>query len=152
MTNEATDAATNASEVPVGVGELLLPMPEPDSQPFWDALREGELRIQRCTRCGELRHPPQPMCPRCNDFEHEWALMSGRGSLYSYVVSHQAVHASLRERTPFATVLVELDEGPRMVSNLVGVSPGEIEIGMAVEVVFHAVSEEIVLPLFRLVG
>lgn len=144
-----TDDAVNASEVPAGVGELLLPVPEPGNQPFWDALREGELRIQRCTGCGELRHPPQPMCPACNDFEREWALMSGRGSVYSYVVSHQAVHSSLRERTPFATVLVELDEGPRMVTNLVGVSPDEIEIGMAVEVVFHAVSEEITLPLFQ---
>ena len=148
MTNEMS----NTSRVPEGVGELLLPVPEPDSQPFWDGLREGELRMQRCTRCGELRHPPQPMCPRCNDFEHEWALMSGRGSVYSYVVSHQAVHSSLRERTPFATVLVELDEGPRMVTNLVGVEPAEIEIGMAVEVVFHAVSEEITLPLFGRAG
>lgn len=147
-----TNDAVNASGVPEGVGELLLPVPEPDSQPFWDALRAGELRIQRCTACGELRHPPQPMCPRCNDFEHEWALMSGRGSVYSYVVSHQAVHASLRERTPFVTVLVELDEGPRMVTNLVDVPPDEVEIGMAVEVVFHEVDTEIVLPLFRRVG
>jgi uncharacterized protein len=148
MTNEGTQA----SGVPVGVGELLLPVPEPDSQPFWDALLSEELRIQRCTACGELRHPPQPMCPRCNDFEHEWALMSGRGSVFSYVVSHQAVHPSLRERTPFVTVLVELDEGPRLVSNLVDVPPDEVEIGMAVEVVFHRVDAEIVLPLFRRVG
>ena len=148
MTNEVT----NTPGVPAGVGELLLPVPEPDNHPFWDALLSEELRIQRCTACGELRHPPQPMCPRCNDFEHEWALMSGRGSVFSYVVSHQAVHPSLRERTPFVTVLVELDEGPRMVSNLVDVSPDEVEIGMAVEVVFHRLDAEIVLPLFRRAG
>jgi len=150
--SEGGGRVTNPSEVPVGVGELLLPVPEFDNQPFWNALRVGELRIQRCTRCGEFRHPPQPMCPRCNDFEHEWALMSGRGTVFSYIVSHQAVHPSLRDRTPFATVMVELDEGPRMVSNLVGVAPEGIEIGMVVEVVFHAVNEEITLPLFRWLG
>jgi uncharacterized OB-fold protein len=148
MTNETTDTPG----VPAGVGDLLLPVPETDSQSFWDALLSEELRIQRCTACGDLRHPPQPMCPRCNDFEHEWALMNGRGSVFSYVVSHQAVHPSLRERTPFVTVLVELDEGPRLVSNLVDVSLDEVEIGMAVEVMFHRVDAEIVLPLFRRTG
>jgi uncharacterized OB-fold protein len=150
--SDVIDGGTSDSGVPVGVGELLLPVPEPDNQGFWDALRVEELRIQRCAACGELRHPPQPMCPRCNDFEHEWALMSGRGSVYSYVVSHQAVHPSLQERTPFVTVLVELDERPRLLSNLVGMSPDEVEIGMAVEVVFHRLDAEIVLPLFRRAG
>jgi hypothetical protein len=131
------------------LGELLLPVPEPDNQPYWDALHAGELRIQRCASCGELRHPPQPMCPRCGSFEHEWSLMSGRGQVFSYVVAHQPVHPALRDKTPFATVLVQLDEGPRLASNLVGVEPGEIEIGMAVEVMLHPVTDEITLALFR---
>jgi len=75
--------------------------------------------------------------------------MSGRGEVYSYVVTHQPTNPAFRDKTPFATVIVELAEGPRMVSNLVDVAPEAIEIGMPVEVVFHPVTEEITLPLFR---
>jgi uncharacterized OB-fold protein len=143
MTDDTTSAGPNI------LGERLLPVPEPDNQPFWDALRAGELRIQRCVDCDTLQHPPQPICPRCPDSPQEWALMSGRGEVYSYVVTHQPTNPAFRDKTPFATVIVELAEGPRLVSNLVDVAPDAIEIGMPVEVVFHPVTEEITLPLFR---
>jgi len=143
----ANDAVT--SEGPNILGERLLPVPEPEHQPYWDALRGGELRIQQCSSCDSLRHSPQPLCPRCRGAEYTWARMSGRGTVYSYVVTHQATNAAFRDQTPFATVLVELEEGPRLYSNLVGVAPEAITIGMPVEVVFHAVTEEITLPLFR---
>ena len=131
------------------LGDRLLPVPEPDNQPYWDALRAGQLRIQRCTACDTLRHAPQPQCPKCRSTEHEWALMSGRGAVYSYVVTHQPTNPAFRDRTPFATVLVELEEGPRLYSNLTDVPPDEITIGLPVEVVFHPVTDAITLPLFR---
>lgn len=144
--NDATAPDTNEPNI---LGDRLLPVPEPEHQPYWDALRAGELRIQQCTACDTLRHSPQPQCPKCRSADYEWALMSGRGTVYSYVVTHQATNAAFRDKTPFATVLVELDEGPRMASNLTDVAPDAIEIGMPVEVVFHAVTDEIALPLFR---
>ncbi len=128
---------------------LPLPQPDPDAQPFWDYARQGELRIQSCGDCGGLRHPPRAMCSRCGSFEVEWAAVSGRGTVYSYIVSHQAVHPALADQVPFATVLVELEEGPRLTSNLLDVEHDEIEIGMAVEVAFHPLTDEVTLPLFR---
>lgn len=131
------------------MAELPLPVASEDNQAFWDYLNQGELRIQRCASCGLLRHIPRPMCPRCRSFEHDWAPMSGRGTVYSYIVTHQPIHPALVDRVPFATVLVELEEGPRLTSNLVDMPPDAIEIGMSVEVVFERASEEITLPLFR---
>lgn len=131
------------------MADLPLPVPSPDNQPFWDALSEGELRIQRCTACGTLRHPPRPMCAHCRSFEAEWVRMSGHGTVFSYIVTHQPIHPALVDRVPFATVIVELEEGPRLTTNLVDVSPAEITIGMPVEVVFQSVSDAITLPLFR---
>jgi hypothetical protein len=131
------------------MAELPLPVPSPDNQPFWDALNEGELRIQRCTGCGTLRHPPRPMCAHCRSFDTEWVVVSGRGTVFSYTVTHQPIHPALVDRVPFATVLVELEEGPRLTTNLVDVPPEEIAIGMPVEVVFQRASDEITLPLFR---
>jgi uncharacterized protein len=131
------------------MAELPLPVPSEENRPFWDYLVQGELRVQRCAACGALRHPPRPMCARCRSFEYDWAPVSGRGEVYSYVVTHQPIHPALVDRVPFATVLVALEEGPRLVSNLVDVAPEEIAIGMPVQVVFHAAGEGITLPLFR---
>ncbi len=124
------------------------PVPSEENQPFWDALKRGELVLQECSACGALAHPPRAMCADCGSFERGWRWASGRGTVYSYVVTHQAIHPAFQGHTPFATVLVQLEEGPRMVSNLVDVAPEEIEIGMAVEVVFHSL-DEVTLPLFR---
>ncbi|MEX1021585.1 MAG: zinc ribbon domain-containing protein, partial [Dehalococcoidia bacterium] len=97
------------------------PVPSEDNQPFWDALGRGELVVQRCPSCGVLQHPPRPMCPECGSFERGWATMTGRGTVFSYVVTHQAIHPSYEGYTPYATVIVELEEGPRLTSNLVDV-------------------------------
>ncbi len=141
-------APTIPSEMNI-LGDRLLPVPHPEHEPYWSALRAGELRIQRCTACDSLRHAPQPMCLKCRATDHEWALMSGRGEVYSYVVTHQPTNPAFRDKTPFATVLIQLEEGPRLVSNLIDVAPDHIEIGLPVEVVFHPVTDDITLPLFR---
>lgn len=128
---------------------LPLPQPTEEAVPFFEALKEGELRLPKCARCARLSFPPRAMCPDCQSFDFEWARVSGRGTIYSYVVTHQPIHPALVDHTPFATVEVELEEGPRITSNLVDVRPDAIEIGMAVEVVFEVIDDEVTLPLFR---
>lgn len=130
------------------MASLPLPVPDEDSAPFWEYCREGELRAQRCTACGRLRHPPRPVCPQCGSTAVEWQLLSGRGRVFTYAVSHQAIHPALEGRVPFTTLVVELDEGLRFTSNLVEGSPA-IEIGTPVEVVFEPQNDEITLPRFR---
>ena len=127
-----------------------LPLPQPDevSAPFWQYCREGELRAQRCAACGTIRHPPRPTCPGCGSTEFEWQLLSGHGKVFTYGVSHQAIHPALEGRVPFTTLIVELDEGLRFTSNLIEGSP-PVEIGTPVEVVFERQNDEITLPRFR---
>jgi uncharacterized OB-fold protein len=106
-----------------------------DSAFFWEGLLAGELRIQRCGGCGALRHPPRPMCPSCRSTEHDYVVSSGRGTVYSFVVHHKPPVPG-RDH-PFAVVLVELEEGTRIVGNVVDVDPADVKIGMDVEVVFE---------------
>lgn len=129
--------------------DFPLPVPSEDGAPFWEHLHAGELRIQRCTSCGRLQHPPRLLCAECGSAERDWALMNGRGTIYSFVVTHQAIHPSFEGHLPYVTVLVELEEGPRMASNLLDVPVDEVAIGMPVEVDLVRVSDEITLPLFR---
>jgi uncharacterized OB-fold protein len=130
------------------VSELPLPVPNADTEPFWDACRAGELRLQRCADCAEWRYPPQPACGACGSLAAAWVPVSGRGTVFSYAVTHQPIHPALSGRTPFASVVVELDEGPLLTSNLVDVDPDDIVIGMPVDVVFEQAGD-MVLPKFR---
>ncbi|HWO72671.1 MAG TPA: OB-fold domain-containing protein [Dehalococcoidia bacterium] len=129
---------------------LPLPVPNEETRPFWEYCKAGELRVQRCLICAKLRHPPRPGCPECGSLEFEWQRLSGRGRVYTYAVSHQAVHPALEGLIPHTTIVVELEEGVLMTSNLVD-RADEVEIGRPVEVAFEPVSEEISLPKFRLV-
>ena len=128
---------------------LPLPVPDEDSQPFWDYCAQSELRAQRCTSCRVLRHPPRPRCRQCGSMEVEWVPLSGKGSIYSYIVSHQAIHPALADLTPHGVVTVELEEGLRMTSNLVDCPVEDLAIGVPVEVVFEKASDTITLPKFR---
>ncbi|HWC29924.1 MAG TPA: Zn-ribbon domain-containing OB-fold protein [Dehalococcoidia bacterium] len=132
------------------MASLPLPVPDEVTEPFWAYCRDHELRAQRCTACGLLRHPPRVTCPRCGSTEVEWQKLSGRGTVFTYGVSHQAIHPALEGRTPFTTLIVELEEGLRFTSNLADGSPSP-DIGAAVEVVFDPVTDEVTLPRFRVV-
>ncbi len=118
-----------------------------DSAFFWEGVEEGELRIQRCSACQELRHPPRPMCPRCQSLDWDYALSSGNGEVYSFIVHHHPpVHGF---ETPFAIAVVELEEGTRIVGNLPGVPPEKVQVGMPVEVAFVQIDNEWTLPQWR---
>ena len=132
------------------MADLPLPIPDADTQPFWDYCKAGELRAERCTACGTLRHPPRPTCAECGSFDLEWVKLSGRGEIYTYAVSHQAIHPALEGSLPHTAILVRLEEGPLVTSNLVE-GDDRVGIGLPVEVVFEAVTDEITLPKFRLV-
>ena len=126
-----------------------VPVPSEDSKPFWEATRKGELRLQRCLDCGSFRFPPGVLCPECSSASSEWMPVSGRGKVHSFVVFHRAYHPAFAQDLPYAVACVELEEGPRLLSNIVGVEPAQIRCDMAVEVLFEKVSEEISLPKFR---
>jgi len=126
------------------------PTIDPDSEGFWEGVKRQELVFQRCTGCGDWSHPPRPMCPKCRSLEKEWSPSSGKGTIHSWVTYQEAPHPGFK--APYSVVLVELEEGVRLVSNLVDVKPEEITIGMPVEVVFDQVTDEIVLPKFRKAG
>jgi len=129
---------------------LPLPIPNEETRPFWESCKAGELRVQRCLACGKLRYPPRPGCSECGSLEFDWQRLSGRGRIHTYAVSRQAVHPALEGLIPHTAVIVELEEGVLMTSNLVDRAE-EVEIGRPVEVVFEPVSEEISLPRFRFV-
>ena len=136
--------------------EPLLPPVPPASEPFWEGARAGELRIPRCPETGRLFFPPREVSPYAPAREPEWVAVSGRGTIWSFVVPHPPLLPGFAELAPYAVVCVALDEEPtvRLVGNLVAgeggsiaeVDPATIEIGAAVRVVFARVSDEIALP------
>lgn len=118
-----------------------------DTRFFWDGVREGKLLIQRCKSCGRLRHPPGPVCPHCQSFEWDTVQSSGRGTVYSFVVMHYPEVPPFEYPNPVG--LIELEEGTRVVAQLVGAKPGDIQIGQAVQVEFNTFDGDLVLPQFR---
>ncbi len=128
-----------------------IPLPEIDeyNREYWEGCKRRELLLQRCADCGQLRFPPRPMCPECTSFNSEMVKASGRGKVISWFVAHPPVLPAFQAIAPYAGVLIELDEGPRMVSSLVDVGIDEIEWQMPVEVVFEDVSDDITLPKFK---
>lgn len=133
------------------MGEYPKPLPivDTDSRPFWEGCKRHELLIQRCTRCGGFRFPPRNVCPDCMSLEHEWARASGRGKIYSFVVVHQAFGPAWKEDVPYPVAIVELDNGVRILSRVVGREGTALRIDLPVEVCFEDVTEEITLPFFR---
>ena len=123
------------------------PTMDQNSAFFWEGVEKGELRIQRCSACKELRHPPRPMCPHCTSLDSDYVLSSGNGEVYSFIVHHHPPVYGFE--TPFAIALVELEEGTRIVGNLPGVPPEKVEVGLPVEVSFVRVDDEWTLPQWR---
>lgn len=129
---------------------IPLPRPTALSRPHWEGCLEGRLRVQRCRDCATHVFIPQPVCSGCFGEDLEWVDSSGRGALYSYTVVHRPQQPSFE--VPYVPIIVELEEGWYMLSNLKNVSPQEIEVGMALEVFFEPMSDEIALPYFRPIG
>lgn len=125
----------------------LAPSTSPDTQFFWDGLRERKLLVQRCGGCGTLRHPPRPMCPSCNSLQWEAIEASGRGTVHSFVMPQHPQFPFMDY--PYIVALIDLEEGTRVISNLVDVAPEEARIGMPVEVTYVELEGDLVLHQFR---
>jgi uncharacterized OB-fold protein len=139
--------------------QFLLPdVEDPDASEFWAGCARGELLVQACANCGLHRVPPRPMCPRCRSLKVRWDDMSGRGTIWSFIVPHPPLLPAYQELAPYNVIVVALDEDPalRMVGNLVAgaegpineIDPATIRIGEPVRVVFQQV-EDVVLPRWR---
>ena len=127
---------------------VIRPMIGRDSQFFWDGTASGELRIQKCNACGALRHPPGPACPDCGALDRGHVVAAGTGTVFSYVVHrHPPVPG---KQLPLVIALIDLDEGVRMVGEVVDVADDEIEIGMRLRVDFRRIDDELTLPIWRL--
>jgi uncharacterized OB-fold protein len=128
-----------------------LPRPVSDvvSEVFWAECRNHKLVMQRCDECESLRYPPRPGCPLCGSDAASWRLVTGRGQVYSWQVVHHPVHPGIREHVPYNISLIELDEGPRMVGNVVDVQPDELHAGLRVAVEFRDVGDDFVLPFWH---
>jgi uncharacterized protein len=132
------------------MAKRLAPTVSPDTEFFWNGLRNHELLIQRCAACGTLRHPPRPMCPHCQSLDWDTVAAGGRGTVYSYVMPQYPPMPFLEY--PYIVVLVELEEGIRLVSNLIDIAPPDVEVGMPVEVCYQSFEDDLVLHQFRPVG
>ncbi len=125
------------------------PVPTAESAEFWAGCQRGELLIQKCSQCGTLRYFPRAGCPRCTSEQYTWHKVSGRGTLYSFIVVHPPTLPAFKDKVPYPVILVELEEGVRMISNIVDCKNEELRIGMPLEVVFDRINEDLTLPKFR---
>jgi uncharacterized OB-fold protein len=130
--------------------KYLKPLPRLDeeSKGFWEACQRHELYLQRCRDCGELRYYPRALCPSCLSDRTDWVRSNGRGTVYTFTITHQNQSAGFRDALPYVLAYVELAEGVRLLTNIVGCTPDDVRIGMPVEVVFDDVTPAVTLPKF----
>ena len=125
-----------------------LPIPDDLTSTFWKGLKQKELLIPRCLSCGQFHFYPRSICPHCFSDQLEWVKVSGRGTLYSYTVCYKPAHPAFADATPYNIAIVELEEGVRLMSSVVG-DHDALEVGMPLEVVFDQVTDEVIVPRFR---
>ena len=132
-------------------GDYCKPLPAIDrvSRPYWEAARRHELVIQRCGQCSSWIFYPREQCPECFSRELAWTPVSGRGRVYAFTVVHQPAHPGFQGETPYTYAVIQLEEGVRMASNVVGCAPADVKVEMAVEAVFDEVSPDWTLVKFR---
>jgi uncharacterized OB-fold protein len=133
------------------MSERPLPVITPETRHFWEGTRSGELRLQKCSACAHVYFPPRPFCPQCASRDVDVLRASGQATLHSYVIHHRPAPGFV---PPYAIAVVQLAEGPRMMTNIVEVdqTPEALRLDMPLEVVFQRVSDDISLPLFRPAG
>lgn len=134
------------------MSESRKPLPRIDhvSAPYWQYCRAHEFRLQQCASCGTVRYPPKELCPSCLSPDTTWELMSGKGSVWSWIEMHQPYFEGFRDDLPYIVLFVQLAEGPMMMTNLVDSDRSELHCEAPVEVIFADVTPEIALPQFRL--
>ena len=129
-------------------GDRIIPQPTPETQHYWDGAKRGELLLQTCKSCNHTYFPPRPFCPECGSRDVEVIKASGKGRLYSYIINHMKAPGY---EPPFAVAVVELEEGPRIMTNILECeqTPEALQLDMPLEVTFEKLSDEISLPQFK---
>lgn len=132
-------------------GTYSKPLPEIDdiNRPFWEATRRGELRLQRCKDCRRVWYPAGTNCPTCLSTGFEWGQMSGRGTVWSFIVYHHCWHRGFEKEIPYNVAMIQLEEGPIVITNVVDVKNEAIKVGMPVKVVFEPATDEVTLFKFK---
>lgn len=128
----------------------LLPVPDEASRPFFDAALKGRLMIQRCAQCAQAWFPLRARCALCHHENLEWEAASGKGRIYMHGRMRQVFHPELADAVPYRLAIVELEEGVRVLTQLVDAEPEQVRAGAAVEVTFEQISDEVAIPKFRL--
>jgi uncharacterized OB-fold protein len=126
-----------------------LPNVNEDTREFWTGCKAHELRFQKCKDCGHIRWPASMICPMCYSRDTQWIVASGRGKVYTFVVYHVAYHRGFEDDLPYVVADVELEEGPRLLTNIVGCRPDQVKCDMPVEVTWEHITEEFSVPKFR---
>ena len=127
------------------------PQPTVETQKFWDGCRNHQLMIQQCVECGHNQFYPRIMCTQCSGRQIQWIQASGRGTVKSFTIIHRAISPAYQQEAPYVLALIQLEEGPTMMSNILQCDPHAVEIGMKVEVFFEDWSSDITVPQFRLI-
>jgi uncharacterized protein len=117
--------------------------------PYWEAAREGRLVVQQCQDCRQVWHPPLPSCPHCHSANLGWLETRGAGTVYTCTVVRHPTHFAFADKIPYAIALVELAEGPRLVTAITGCAPDEVRVGLPVHVVFRDVADGVTIPYFE---
>jgi uncharacterized OB-fold protein len=133
------------------MSEYNKPLPGLDglSAEFYAFCKQERLHFQRCSACLTFRHVPREMCAECNSFEWEWVASTGKGTVFTWTVIERALHPAFADATPMAPVVVEMEEGVRLLANMLDCPPAELAMGMPVEIAYEAVTDEVTLPRFR---
>jgi uncharacterized OB-fold protein len=133
------------------MGEYNKPLPNinGDSREFWAGCKEHELRFQKCKACGHVRWSASSICPMCYSNETKWIVAGGKGKVYTFAVYHVAYHPGFEKDVPYVVADVELEEGPRLLTNIVGYRPDDVKCEMLVEVTWEDITEEFSLPKFK---
>jgi uncharacterized protein len=134
--------------------ELDRPLPQPitpEARPYWDGLKQEKLMLPKCGDCGHVFWYPRVLCPRCHSRRITWTQSGGKGKLYAFEIAHQSFNKAMKVRPPYILAMIELAEGPRLLSNLIGIEadPKVVKIDMPVEVVFSKLTDEVTIPLFQ---
>jgi uncharacterized OB-fold protein len=134
--------------------ELNRPLPSPitpEAQPYWDGLKENKLMLPKCDDCGKPFFYPRVLCPNCHSRNISWMQASGRGKLYSFHIAHRSLNRAFKVELPCVMAMIELEEGPRVLSNLINIEPDPnvVKCDMPVEVVFEKQNDDITLALFQ---
>ena len=129
--------------------DKLVPSPTAETQPYWDGLKQHRLRLQRCADCGKVRHYPRPVCDACWSMNADWIDASGRGTVYSWTITHYAFHPGFKEDLPYTLLTVDLPEGVRMNAQARGIDASALRVGLPVQVAFDPVTEDLTLPVFE---